>query len=88
MKTTIKTVVAQVEVPVKQTGWNRFWMRMNGNRTLILSMIATTVSLTPVPEPYKSISLGILALLGAKTGYEHIKNGAFKPSVKGVIIEK
>ena len=67
--------------------WKKFWQKLEGNKTLILSCIATTVSLSPVPEPYKAIVLTILGVLGAKTGYDHIKNGYFKPSEKGKRIE-
>lgn len=87
METIIKTVVNQVEVPVKETRWHRFWQKLDGNKTLILSSIALTVSLCPIPEPAKTIILGILGLAGAKTGYDHVANGGFKRSVKGVNIE-
>lgn len=82
------TVIQEVQVPIKETGWHKFWQRMNGNRTMILSIVATGISFTPVPEPYKAILLGIISIAGGTTLVQHVKNGGFKRSVKGVQIEK
>ena len=88
METTTQTIVAQVEVPVKESRWNIFWQRMNGNKTMILSIIFGVVQACPIPEPYKSIALSLLGAAGVKTGYDHVvKNSAFKRSIKGIIIK-
>jgi hypothetical protein len=55
----------------------RFWAILNGNKTIIASTLLLIATNVPIPEPWKTIIVGILSLCGATALGHHIEKGYF-----------
>jgi hypothetical protein len=56
----------------------KFWDIINGNKTIIGSVTLLILQAIPIPEPYKSISLGVVSLLTGAAFTSHVKKGYFR----------
>lgn len=66
-------------IPIKKdSGWKKFWKMLDGNKTIIGSITLNILGLVPIPEPYKSISMGVVTLLTGAALKHHIEKGFFK----------
>jgi hypothetical protein len=62
----------------KVSGLKKFWGVLNGNKTIIGSIILLILQPIPIPEPYKAISIGVVSLLTGAALTSHIEKGFFK----------
>jgi len=79
MKTTTEPAVEQkftAEVP-KSNWLKRIWQILNGNKTIISSTLLLIATNVPIPEPYKTIIVGILTLLAGGSLAHHVQKGYF-----------
>jgi len=66
---------------VEKAKWyKRIWQILNGNKTIIASMLLLIATNVPIPEPFKSIIVGILSLLGGGALAHHAVKGYFSPN--------
>ena len=61
---------------MEKTNWlKKIWQMLNGNKTVICSMLLLIATNVPIPEPYKTIIVGLLSLLGTGSLAHHISKG-------------
>jgi hypothetical protein len=58
--------------------FKKFWNVLNGNKTIIGSMILVILQAVPIPEPYKTVSIGVVSLLTGAALTSHIQRGFFR----------
>jgi hypothetical protein len=68
----------EVKTKEKFTKLKKFWNVLNGNKTIIGSMILVVLQAVPIPELYKTISMSIVTLLTGAALTSHIQKGFFK----------
>jgi len=62
-----------------KTNWvKKIWQMLNGNKTIIASTLLLIAANVPIPEPYRSIIIGILSLLGTGSLAHHVQKGYFR----------
>ena len=61
---------------MEKTNWlKKIWQMLNGNKTIIASMLLLVATNVPIPEPYRSIIIGILTLLTGGAAAHHVAKG-------------
>jgi hypothetical protein len=57
------------------TWLKRIWAILNGNKTIIASTLLLIATNVPIPEPYKTIIVGLLTLLAGGAAAHHVAKG-------------
>jgi hypothetical protein len=58
----------------------KIWKILNGNKTLICTSLLALLEKFPIiPEPYKTIIITILTVLGGASLIHHVQKGYFTP---------
>ena len=55
-----------------------FWAAIDGNKTLICSVIITIITYAPLPQPYQQILMAIMLAAGGSSLVHHVQKGYFK----------
>jgi hypothetical protein len=63
---------------IKENKLKTFWKKLDGNKTIIGSMLLVVLQAIPIPEPYKTVSIGLVTLLTGAALTSHIQKGYFK----------
>lgn len=71
----METIEKEVE---KESKLKKFWQVLNGNKTIIGSMILAILQPIPIPEPYKTVLIGVVMILTGAALTSHIQKGFFK----------
>ena len=56
----------------------KFWAILNGNKTIIGSIVLAVLQYMPIPEPYKAVSIGVVSILTGAALTSHIQKGFFR----------
>lgn len=56
----------------------KFLNVLDGNKTIIGSITLAILQAVPIPEPYKTVSIGIISLLTGAALTSHIQKGYFR----------